>query len=180
MDPELLSPSATNVITPLPHCKAPTNCNTVHCDFCINVFKGPMLGYIIFCQSFIILALKMPAIYVHHLNNVLADISLLLSTTRSLDSLPVTRFFPPFCLSHKLWNMDMFPYICSLPCVSFGCLLELHARGFKVIVYCWKPFHPCFVRIRRNWSSSDPIIHAFTSLIIYQPQLQHFLPIEFN
>ena len=43
--------------------------------------------------------------------------------------------------------------------------IELHAQGFKVIVYCWKPFHPCFARIRRNWSSSDSVIHAFTSLL---------------
>ena len=144
--------------------------------FRINVFKGPMLGYIIFCQSFILWALKIPAIYetiiiVHHLNNVLADIFLLLSTIWSLDFLPVIRYFPAFCLSHKLWNMDMFllNYISTLfpvfLLVASYIFIELHAWGFKVVVYCWKPFHPCFVRIRRNWSSSDSIIHAFASLM---------------
>ena len=142
--------------------------------FHINIMKGPMLGYILFCQIYVISAHKMPAIYetiVHHLNSVLADIFLFLSTIWSLDFLPVTRIFPPFCISHKLWNMDirLLNYISVLSPVFLlvaSCIfMELYARGFKVIVYCWKPFHPCFVRIRRNWSSSDSIIHAFASLM---------------
>ena len=142
--------------------------------FRINIIKGPMLGYVPFCQAYIIWASEMPAIHetiVHHLNNVLADMLLLLSTTWSLDFLPVTRLFPPFCISDKLWDADicLLNYISVLSPVFLlfaSCIfMELHARGLKVIVYCWKPFHPCFVRIRRNWSSSDSMIHAFASLM---------------
>ena len=44
-------------------------------------------------------------------------------------------------------------------------LIELHAQHFKVVVFCWKPFHGCFDKFGRNWSASDSFIHAFASLI---------------
>ena len=106
------------------------------------------------------------------LNALFAAIFLLLSAIWSLDFLPVTIFIPPFCISRKLWDFDMLLLNFFISVLSPLFLLvvtyvfiELHARGFKVIVYCWKPFHPCFARIRRNWSSSDTVIHAFASLM---------------
>ena len=45
-------------------------------------------------------------------------------------------------------------------------LIELHARDFRIVVCCWKPFHSCFASVRRNWSASDSIIHAFASLLL--------------
>ena len=141
--------------------------------FRINITKGPLLGYIFFCQAHIVAVREMAAIYktVVLQNSVLFSIVLLLSTVWSLDFLTVTRFIPPFCISHKLWDFDMlllnFISVLSplfLLVVTY-IFIELHARGFKVIVYCWKPFHPCFVRIRRKWSSSDSIIHGFASLM---------------
>ena len=105
-------------------------------------------------------------------NKIISRYSLILSAVWNLDFLAeVTSFIPPFCISQKLWDSDvlLLNFIAVLSplflLVVTYVLIELHAQGFKVIVYCWKPFHPCFVRIRRNWSSSDSIIHAFASLI---------------
>ena len=45
-------------------------------------------------------------------------------------------------------------------------LVELHAHNCRIVVCCWKPFHLCFVSIRRNWSASDSVVYAFTSLLL--------------
>ena len=37
-------------------------------------------------------------------------------------------------------------------------------RNCRVVVICWRPFHLCFGRVRRNISASDKAIHAFASL----------------
>ena len=41
--------------------------------------------------------------------------------------------------------------------------IELHASNFRPMVYLWKPFHKCFAKVRRNWSASDSIIHAYAT-----------------
>ena len=142
--------------------------------FRINVTKGPLLGYIFFCQAHVIVVRQMPAFYktvALQVNALGATILLFLSAVWSLDFLPVIRFIPPFCISHKLRDSDvlLLDFVSALSplfLLVMSCIfIELHARGFKVIVYCWKPFHHFFVRIRRNWSSSDSIIHAFASLM---------------
>ena len=34
------------------------------------------------------------------------------------------------------------------------------------MIFLWKPFHKCFVKVRRNWSASDSIIHAYATSIL--------------
>ena len=84
--------------------------------FRINITKGPMLGYIIYCQMFIV-------------------------TAREASQ----------------------PYATLLAYSNF-LLIQLHMRNCRVVVICWRPFHFCFGRVRRNISASDKAIHAFASL----------------
>ena len=81
--------------------------------------------------------------------------------------------FPHICISDKLDDSDvlfinyvlsvLFPFL-RLVVITI-ILIELHAQHFKVVVFCWKPFHGCFDKFGRNWSASDSFIHAFASLI---------------
>ena len=48
--------------------------------------------------------------------------------------------------------------------VTYVCI-ELHAQDFRLVVYLWKPFHKCFAKVRRNWSASDSIIHAYATFL---------------
>ena len=56
-------------------------------------------------------------------------------------------------------------YPLLLICITWVCI-ELHARNFRLVVYPWKPFHKCFAKVRRNWSASDSIIHAYATSIL--------------
>ena len=49
--------------------------------------------------------------------------------------------------------------------ISMYTLIELHARNFRPIVVLWRPFGRCFSKIRRNWSATDSIIHAYATLL---------------
>ena len=41
--------------------------------------------------------------------------------------------------------------------------VELHGRNFRPLVWLWRPFHRCFVRLRRGWDTKSDIIDAFTT-----------------
>ena len=142
---------------------------TFHIDFT----RGPILGYIFFCQSHMTVASEVSPFYqifVLQLRSVtvIGRISFFIS---AIWNLQINSLIPPFCISPYLRDFDilffnflalLFPF--SLVIVTYV-LIELHARDFKLVVYCWKPFHTCFVRIRQNWNVSDSIIHAFASLM---------------
>ena len=145
--------------------------------FRINIIRGPMLGYIIFCQQQVIIqTLGINAsffeLFFTQLNEyirMLEYISFIICTIISLD---FTGVFPRFCISDKLEDSDVLfiNYVLSvlfplcLVVITY-ILIELHARDFKVVVFCWKPFHRLIDNCGRNWSASDSIIHAFASLI---------------
>ena len=140
--------------------------------FRINILKGPMLGYILFCQALIVmqrLSSSFVSLWFYQLNQytrLFGYIPLLISTIFGLD---FTGISPHFCINDKLEDSDvlfinyvlsvLFP-LCLVAITII--LIELHAQHFKVVVFCWKLFHRCF---EQHWSASDSNIHAFASLI---------------
>ena len=122
--------------------------------FRINILKGPMLGYILFCQQQIIagrLNGTLFGLWFYQLNQyarLLEHIPFIISTIFGLD---FTGILSHFCISDKLYDSDvlfinyvlsvLFP-LCLV--VITIILIELHARHFKVVVFCWKIFHRCF------------------------------------
>ena len=143
--------------------------------FRINIIKGPMLGYVLFCQVFIF-SVRVNATYTEtvriQLNHTYQSILKFFTQISVVWSLDVTGIFEPICISDELEDYDvlfinyvqsaLFP-LCLV--VITYILIELHARNYKVFVFCWKPFRGCFNKFGRNWSASDSIIHAFASLI---------------
>ena len=65
----------------------------------------------------------------------------------------------PYCLSSKLKpiHIALFGYISAfypflLICLTWFCV-ELHGRNIRPLVWLWRPFHRCFVRLRRGWNT---------------------------
>ena len=80
--------------------------------------------------------------------------------------------FPPFCLSSKLRRIHVFslgyisafyPFILIL--LTWFCV-ELHGCNFRPIVCLWRPFHGCFVRLRRGWNTKSDLIDVFASFFL--------------
>ena len=79
---------------------------------------------------------------------------------------------PPFCLSNQLRPIHIFflgytsafyPFLLIL--LTWLCV-ELHGRNFRPIVCLWRPFHGCFVRLRRGWNTKSDLIDVFASFFL--------------
>ena len=78
-------------------------------------------------------------------------------------------FLPEFCLTKKLTGLHMMAlqyvsalYPLFLVAVLYLCI-ELHARGFRLVVWCWRPFHKYFVYFRRSVDPRASVIDAFAT-----------------
>ena len=79
---------------------------------------------------------------------------------------------PPFCVSKdlRLYHRAILGYITAfypmmLILITWICI-ELHDRNFRVIVYLWRPFHKCFVRLRRGWDTKNDLIDVFATFLL--------------
>ena len=88
-------------------------------------------------------------------------------------SLNIFRYIvPPFCSTNHFTRLQAYAleYIVAFyPLILILFLyicIQLHARNFSPIVYCWKPFLKCFLRIRRSVDPKTSIIDAFATFIL--------------
>ena len=79
---------------------------------------------------------------------------------------------PPFCISANLQVIHILllgfisaVYPIVLVILTWVCI-ELHGRNFRRLVLLWKPFHRCFVRLRRGWDTKSDIIDVFASFFL--------------
>ena len=79
---------------------------------------------------------------------------------------------PPLCISSQLRPIHVFslgyfsafyPFLLIL--LTWLCV-ELHGRNFRPIVCLWRPFHACFVRLRRGWNTKSDLIDVFASFFL--------------
>ena len=84
----------------------------------------------------------------------------------------ISHAVPPFCVSSylKLNHRAILGYITAfypmlLILITWICI-ELHDRNFRVIVYLWRPFHRCFVRLRRGWDTKNDLIDVFATFFL--------------
>ena len=142
--------------------------------FRLNFTSGPFLGYIIFCQLMISFVRKRQSLYQSVLEEMDVFGQTMVNILLSLSgiwwySVSVFWWIPPVCLSKRMNYLQMVSldyvfvlYPLFLLTLTYVCI-ELHARNFRPVIYLWKPFHKCFVKVRRNWSASDSIIHAYAT-----------------
>ena len=142
--------------------------------FRINITQGPMFGYALFCQAHTI-AIKQQIAFYELILHELHGYDWILQASLLLSSIWVADFSllgGNYCISESLNNMDVLLlnfvsvlYLLLLV-ISTYILIELHARNFRPIVIMWKPFGRCFSKIRKNWSATDSIVHAYATLFL--------------
>ena len=78
----------------------------------------------------------------------------------------------PSCISSKFKSIHLaclgyisafYPLI--LIYLTWVCV-ELHGRNFGPLVWLWRPFHRCFVHLRRGWDTKSDIIDVFTTFFL--------------
>ena len=81
-------------------------------------------------------------------------------------------FFPKFCISRSLKiihiiTLDYLAALCPLLLIATSyVLIELHARGSKVVMMAWKPFGKCTRLFRKDLNVQHSIIDVFAAFII--------------
>ena len=147
--------------------------------FHIRVTSAPMTCFIMYSQLIIIACYKSPpddldlgeAVFTD--TGTLRTVSKVFLTLYGVLNLDFFRHsLPPFCVSShlQLIHMALLGYLSAfypivLVILTWICI-ELHDRNCRVIVHLWKPFHVCFVRLRRSWDTKSDIIDAFASLFL--------------
>ena len=142
--------------------------------FRLNIPSGPMLGYILFCQSFIVAIKSNSAFFYSMLYSMSYNGNKCLRYSLSVSGvwwygMAFIYFSKPLCVSQGMSRLQVtcleYVYVLYplfLIFITWLCI-ELHDRNFKPIVFAVKPFHKYFTRWRRNWSASDSIIHAYAT-----------------
>ena len=84
----------------------------------------------------------------------------------------ISHAVPLFCVSKdlRLYHRVFLGYITAfypimLILITWICI-ELHDRNFRMIVFLWRPFHRCFVRLRRGWDTKNDLIDVFASFLL--------------
>ena len=92
--------------------------------------------------------------------------------------------YEPFCLHPSMTTLQVLALdyaIAVFPLaliVATYSLVELHNRNCKVIVWLWRPFHACCVRIRRLQNIRTSLIDAFATFIFLS--CVKFLSVSFD
>ena len=150
--------------------------------FQISITSPPMPCLIMYSQL-IVIAFDSTSFVISR--DMTLDLKIVL-TLYCLFNLDFCRYdlLPPFCVSSRLKSIHTFflGYISAfypilLICLTWVCV-ELHGRNFRPLVWLWRPFHRCFVHLRRGWDTKSDIIDVFTTFfflsytkIIYQTLL---------
>ena len=79
---------------------------------------------------------------------------------------------PPYCVSRRLKPIHL--SLINYMSVFYPLLLifltwlfvELHDRNFRLLVWLWRPFHRCFVRLRRGWNTKRDLIDVFNTFFL--------------
>ena len=142
--------------------------------FHLNFTSGAMLGYTIFCHVTTTVLRSNIGLFYTLYDSLDSFGGAILHTSMGISAMwwyftPVIYLFPDTCLTPHMTNLQvscmeyiLVIYPLFLLIITYVCI-ELHARGFRLVVYLWKPFHKCFAKVRRNWSASDSIIHAYAT-----------------
>ena len=77
---------------------------------------------------------------------------------------------PPICLQLTTLQTLALDYVTAfyplLLVVFTYIFIELHDHNFRPVVFLWRPFHRCFVCIRRQWNIKTSIIDAFATFLV--------------
>ena len=145
--------------------------------FRLNITSGPLLGYILFCQTTLVLLSDRKYFfdYTQSDNIVPPTLENLFSFSMIISEFWSLQFFkailPPFCISDKLTGihvlvLNFIPTTYPFVLVIISCILmELYARNYRIVVILWKPFKIIFNKAKLTAVTGDAVFQAFASLI---------------
>ena len=134
--------------------------------FKLSVNTSSLHGFIFVSQAF-----SMPAytrLILHSTRGTTQTSMKVLSALYGIWNLDFVRAFTTgICLkidSLSILALDygiaVFPLLLTL--LSY-CLIELHDRNFRVIVFIWKPFRHLLMLFRHNWNSRTSVVDAYST-----------------
>ena len=139
--------------------------------FKISATAPQLYGFVTYCQ-----AMSIPVV----VRCVLAEVAFkptlfkcvkLFFTVMGIWNLDFFRtILPDICLDLNSLQLSMLEYAVSfypllLILISYS-MIELHDRGFKVVVLLWKPFGKLFSYVRSDWDIRNSIIHSFATFLL--------------
>ena len=143
--------------------------------FQISVTSAPMPCFVMYAQG-VVIALGMcngndtlrEVIYAEK-GNIGLDMKIIGTIYGVLNLDFFDLILPPFCVSEHVKTIHLvfsgyilvfYPIV--LMFLTWVCI-ELHGRNFRPLVWLWRPFHRCFVRLRRGWDTKSDIIDVFAT-----------------
>ena len=152
--------------------------------FQISVTSAPMPCFIMYAQIIVVTfdftTTNTPESVLHGVYKIIPrdyldhrlDIKITLALYRVFNLDFGHYLLPPYCLSSKIkfiheaylgYISAFYPPLLIL--LTWICI-ELHGRNFRPLVWLWRPFHRCFVRLRRGWDTKSDIIDVFTTFLL--------------
>ena len=138
----------------------------------IDVTSAPMANYILYCNVFLLYLRTQPAV----LTIARMPYQYILRAFLTLNSIwsfdPLLFLTPPLCFSTHIEDIDIV-YIEMLATLYPFLLLflayvaiQLHARGFKPVVFLWRPLHQLqsFICWRRSWNPRASLVQSFATI----------------
>ena len=142
----------------------------------VGVVSGPTNAFIFFSQvttTFVDVALVERVLQAQGSVNYSYQPVLVISSLYDIWNLSFFQHLvPAFCRTQALsllqdvalqYAIAVYPLF--LVIVLYVCI-ELHDYNFRPLVWCWKPFHKCFVYCRRTISPKTSVIDAFATFTL--------------
>ena len=141
----------------------------------LNITNGPLLGYIMFCQAYMVSIESNFYIATHVLSQASVPLKVLLYSSLGLSNLWLLRiawiFSPPFCISDNFTNIHLqliglIRSIIPLVVLVATCtMVELHKRNCRIIGFVWKCLSSVLKKISFRPVDGSAVIHTFSSFI---------------
>ena len=150
--------------------------------FRINASSPALNTFVLLCQAIAcpqqIRATRLAV--THNLLNSFARVLFALYGIWNLDFF--RTLVPPFCLTlSSLETLALDYAVAAYPLVVLVVayvLVELHARGCRIVALLWRPFHKCFAHLSRQWDVRSSIIDAFATFLLLSSM--RFLSVSFD
>ena len=142
----------------------------------VNVVLAPMAHSILYCNILIFnmqsyFGLFTMLSFSENYYKFIMKALLSLNTIWSFE--PLLFLSPPLCFSTHIDEIDilyfeilanLYPFLLLL--VAYV-VIELHARGFKPVVFLWRPLHQSFICWRRSWNPTASLVQSFATIFFF-------------
>ena len=144
--------------------------------FSLNITSGPLLGYVLFCQAFVLTIQANLDSFNYILDNSSSSYRVLLQCSVALAEVWNLQFLwsviPAYCFSDTLTEIDLQmiglvkPTFSIVLVIITYCLMRLYAAECRVLRILWKPFGFIFDKLWVTPVTSNIALHAFSSLLL--------------